>query len=76
MCPDCNGLGTKMEVDPDLIVEHPELSLMDGASRWVGNLRKKPGWHMRHMSALAEHYGADLEVPWKDLPQRFRDAIL
>ncbi len=76
MCPACNGLGTKMEVDPELIVEHPELSLMDGASRWVGNLRKKPGWHMRHMTALAQHYNADLELPWKDLPQKFRDAIL
>ena len=41
MCPDCNGLGTKLEVDPALIVEHPDLSLLDGASRWYGNVRKK-----------------------------------
>lgn len=76
MCPACNGLGTKMEVDPALIVEHPDLSLLDGASRWYGNVRKKPSWHVRHLQALADHYGVDLELPWKDLPQKFRDVIL
>jgi len=76
MCPACNGLGTKMEVDPALIVEHPDLSLLDGASRWFGVIRKKPSWHQNHMAALAEHYGVDLHVPWKDLPQKFRDVIL
>jgi len=76
MCPDCNGLGTKMEVDAGLIVEHPELSLLDGASRWYGNVRKKPTWHYRHLQAIAEHYGADLELAWKDLSEKFRDVIL
>ena len=77
MCPDCNGLGTKMEVDPGLIVEHPDLSLLDGASRWYGNVRKKKnGWHYNNLQAMADHYGVDLELPWKDLPQKFRDVIL
>jgi excinuclease ABC subunit A len=77
MCPDCNGLGTRMEVDPALIVEHPELSLNGGASRWYGTVRKKQSaWTVKHLQALAEHYGADLNTPWKDLPQSFRDVIL
>jgi len=77
MCPDCNGLGTRMQIDPNLIVVHPELSLLDGASRWHGNIRKKKNsWHMRHMQALADHYGVDLELPWNDLPQKFRDMLL
>ena len=76
MCPDCNGLGTKMEVDPGLIVEHPELSILDGASRWYGNVRKKPTWHYRHLQALAEHYGVDMELPWKDLPESFRNVLM
>jgi excinuclease ABC subunit A len=76
MCAACNGLGTRMEIDVNLIVEHPELSLLDGASRWLGNIRKKGGWHTRHMQSLADHYGVNLEVPWKDLPQKFRDVIL
>mgnify|MGYP000489446298 CR=1 FL=1 len=77
MCPECNGLGTRLEVDVDLIVEHPERSILDGASRWYGEIRKKKnGWHMRHMQALADHYGVDLNLPWNDLPQSFRDVLL
>lgn len=41
MCPACNGLGTKLEVDPALVVDQPHLSLLDGATRWYGDLRKK-----------------------------------
>jgi excinuclease ABC subunit A len=76
MCPDCNGLGSKMEVDPALIVEHPELSMLDGASRWYGNVRKKGGWHYNNLKTVADFYGVDLELAWKDLPQKFRDVIL
>ncbi len=77
MCPDCNGLGTKIEVDVDLVISDPNLSLMDGALRWYGELRKKKnGWGHRQLSAIADHYGVDLETPWKDLPQKFRDALL
>ena len=39
MCPECNGLGTKLEVDVNLIINDPALSLMDGALRWYGDLR-------------------------------------
>ena len=64
-----------MEVDPALIVEHPELSLMDGASRWYGDLRKKAAaGTTQPAERVAEHYGVDLETPWKDLPQKFRDV--
>ncbi len=76
MCPECNGLGTKLEVDPNLIIEHPELSIMDGASRWHGVPRKKKNWQYNHLVVLARHYGVDLETPWKDLPERFRHVIL
>jgi excinuclease ABC subunit A len=77
MCPDCNGLGTQLNVDPGLIIQDASLSLMDGALRWYGELRKKKeGWMMRELRAIAAHYGADLEIPWQDLPQRFRDAVL
>jgi excinuclease ABC subunit A len=77
MCPDCNGLGTKVEVDVDLIIQDPDLSLMDGALRWYGELRKKKnGWRHRQLQAISAHYGADLETAWKDLPQRFRDVLL
>ncbi len=76
MCPECNGLGTRMEVDPALIVEHPELSLMDGCSRWFGNLRKKKNWHYNGLKAIADTMGVDLETPWKDLSEDFKNTLL
>ena len=77
MCPECNGIGTQMRVDPDLIIVEPTLSLLDGASRWYGNLRKKKSsWSGNALNSLAEHYGVDLELPWNELPQKFRDVIL
>ncbi len=77
MCPDCNGLGTQMTVDTSLIVTNPERSLLDGALRWYGELRKrKDSMGMREAQSLATHYGVDLETPWQELPQRFRDVVL
>ncbi len=78
MCPECNGLGVKLQVDSGLIVEHPELSLMDGASRWFGDVRKKKRdhWMTHALYTMAEHYKVDLETPWKDLPEEFREVLL
>ncbi|MCB9421155.1 MAG: excinuclease ABC subunit UvrA [Ardenticatenaceae bacterium] len=76
MCPDCHGIGTQMQVDPDLIIEDPALSIMDGALRWYGNVRKKKNkWTTSQLKAIAEHYGVDLEMPWQELPERFRQAM-
>jgi excinuclease ABC subunit A len=76
MCPECHGLGTKMEVDPDLIIKDPSLSIMDGAVRWYGELRKKEGgWTWRQLNSIAKYYGVDLETPWQDLPQNFRNIL-
>jgi len=77
MCPECNGLGTKLEVDPALIVQDPTLSVLDGALRWYGNLRKKNSqWQIHQLQSIARHYGVDLETPWQDLPQHFRDVLI
>jgi len=77
MCPECNGLGTKLEVDPILIIHDPTLSIMDGALRWYGNVRKKNSrWQIHQLESIARHYGVDLETPWQDLPQTFRDVLI
>jgi excinuclease ABC subunit A len=77
MCPECTGLGTQLKVDPDLVIKDPRRSLMDGALRWYGELRKKRGsWNFRHLKAVADHFDADLERPWHELPQRFREVVL
>ncbi len=77
MCPDCHGLGTQMEVDPALIVSDASKSLMDGALRWYGELRKKKdSWTLKQLQAMATHYQVDLETAWQDLPESFRNVIL
>lgn len=76
-CPDCNGLGTQMTVDPDLIIEYPEKSLLDGASRWYGDVRKKgESWTMNNLKTIASHYGVNLTTPWNELPEKFRQVVL
>ena len=76
MCPECNGLGTKLVIDPECIVTRPHLSLLDGASIWHGDVRNKPRWWARNLGTLAEHYGVDLELPWNELPQKFQEVVL
>jgi len=78
MCPECNGLGVVLQVDPDLVVTKPHLSLIDGASPWYGSFRKKGegSWMARNITAIADHYGVDLEQPWNALPESFRQVLL
>ena len=78
MCNECNGLGVRLQVDPELIIEHPELSLLDGASRWYRDLRKKGegAWQVSNLTSIAQHYGIDLDTPWNQLPEAFRSVVL
>jgi len=77
MCDECNGLGVKLQVDVDLIIDKPHLSIMDGACRWYGNLRKNPSqWRASSLNSISEYYNADLEKPWNALPEDFKNAIL
>ncbi|MBC8330907.1 MAG: excinuclease ABC subunit UvrA [Anaerolineae bacterium] len=77
MCDTCNGLGVHLQVDPDLIVEKPHLSLLDGASRWYGNIRKKKSkWRASQLKVIADHYDVDIENPWNELSEEFRQTLL
>ncbi|MCX7711107.1 MAG: excinuclease ABC subunit UvrA [Clostridia bacterium] len=81
MCPDCNGIGLKLSIDPELIISNPERSILDEASPWWGNLRKhrqKPNanWMRGEVLALAEEMKVDLELPWNQLPEDFRQQAL
>ncbi|MBN2499538.1 MAG: excinuclease ABC subunit UvrA, partial [Anaerolineales bacterium] len=77
MCPECNGLGIQLQVDPDLIVTKPQLSLLDGATTWYREIRKKQdSWGARHLQAVAEQLNVDLETPWQELPEEFRHVLL
>lgn len=81
MCSECDGLGTKMSVSPELIVAYPEKSILDGASVWWGELRKyikKPtgNWMKGEVIALAQNMEIDLEKPWNTLPEDFKHKAL
>jgi excinuclease ABC subunit A len=74
-CPDCTGLGTKMEVDPELIVSDPEKSLKEGAiAPWAGG--HVSDYFDRLIEALADALGFRLDTPWARLPAKARKALL
>lgn len=76
-CPSCNGLGYRLEFDPDLVVPDPERSIMDGAVVPWGRLEaKKDSWTLNTVQNLARAYNFSLDVPWKDLSELSQQLIL
>jgi len=76
-CPTCAGLGTRLEVDPELIVPNPALTLHEGAVLYWGELRKKKdGWGYRALQHISRHYDFDLDTPWRELPERARQVLI
>lgn len=74
-CPDCSGLGIRKEVDPDLVVPDPALSLNDGAiAPWSRGQTAE--YFTRLLSGLAESVGFSMKTPWEDLPLKARKAVL
>jgi len=77
-CPDCQGLGSKLEIDPDLILPDPERSLREGAIvalEWNGP-RDQGGYYWQMVEAVAKRYHIDLDAPAGSLPQEKLDKIL
>jgi excinuclease ABC subunit A len=73
-CQACDGLGSTMEYDPDLIVPNPDLSLREGA---VIPWANRNSMHfVEFLDALTQHYGTDIYTPYKDLPATFRHELL
>jgi excinuclease ABC subunit A len=69
-CPDCQGLGGRLEIDPDLLIPDRELSLNDGAiiaSEWRGP-REEGGYYWQALEAVASAYKIDLNAPVQELP--------
>jgi excinuclease ABC subunit A len=76
MCPECNGLGTKMDFDPERFVE-ADKSLLDGGLRPWGELRKKKSsYTYKEAQQIVAHFGQDLETPWSELSAECRQALL
>ena len=74
-CPECHGLGTRMEVDPELVVTDPSATLAEGAvSPWTG--AHVAEYFQRLLKALGDELGFDMDTPWEQLPAKARKAIL
>ena len=84
-CPECDGLGIKIEIDPDLVVPDKDKSVNGGAleawanpvttrtHRWKGSWS---GYYADMLNTAAGENGIDLDKPWKDLPRSHRDMLL
>ncbi|MEV7596649.1 excinuclease ABC subunit UvrA [Kitasatospora sp. NPDC089797] len=74
-CPDCSGLGNRMEVDPELVVPDPERSLAEGAIHpWSAGHAKE--YFQRLIDALGEELGFRTDIPWAGLPARAKKALM
>jgi excinuclease ABC subunit A len=73
-CDRCTGLGSQMEIDPELVVPDPSLSIGEGAlAPWANSASS---YYEQVTEAIAERYGVDLDAPWEELPQEQRDVFL
>jgi excinuclease ABC subunit A len=73
-CERCTGLGSQREIDPELIVPDPALSIAEGAlAPWANSASN---YYEQITEAIAERYGVDLEAPWSELSQEDRDLFL
>nr|WP_223277582.1 excinuclease ABC subunit UvrA [Janibacter sp. YB324] len=75
-CPKCTGLGTELEVDPELVVPDDDLTLAEGAIAPWAQGTQSAQYFQRTMAALGDDLGFDMDTPWRALPSRARTALL
>ncbi len=75
-CPECKGLGTKLNIEPELVIPNQRLTLAEGAVRPWSKTTSRLTWYSRIMQAVAEEYGFSINTPIKDLPKKYLDVIL
>ena len=73
-CPECKGLGYKIEIDPDLVIPDRSLSIIEGAiAPWGNNMDT---YYMKMLRTVVEHYGYTVETPIEDMDEKVIDIIL
>lgn len=74
-CPVCTGLGSRLEVDPELVIPNGRLTIAEGAIRPFNRVAMD-AWYMKKLQAVADRYGFSLHEPTADLTQENRERIL
>jgi len=75
-CPECTGLGTKLEIVPELVIPNPRLTLAEGAIRPWSKTTSRISWYNRMLAAVAEEYGFSMNTPVKNMPKKYLDVVL
>ncbi|MBL8845418.1 MAG: excinuclease ABC subunit UvrA [Hyphomicrobium zavarzinii] len=75
-CPECDGLGTELQFEPDLVVPDQTLSLKDGAVYPWSRTGNTSPYYEQTLEALAKHYKVPMSMPWERLPKHVQLAIL
>jgi excinuclease ABC subunit A len=73
-CPECDGLGAKNRVSPQLVIRDEEKSIAGGAIPFIS--RERDNIYFEMLVSLSEAYGFDLDTPWKELPDKIKKTIL
>jgi excinuclease ABC subunit A len=74
-CPECSGIGTKLEVDEELIIPDDQISINDGAiAPWAGGQSSE--YFLRLLEALAKEMKFSLDTPWKKLSVKAKEAVI
>ncbi len=75
-CPECTGIGFKLEIDPELIIPDPSKSLRDGAIEpWNGS-KTQTQYYQHLLEGLADELGFDMDTPWEKLDKDVRQAVM
>ncbi len=76
-CTECQGLGTRAEMDADLIIPDPSRTIRDGAVEpWASGMERGEGWTFEFVEHLSRSLGIDLDTPWAKLSKQHKDVIL
>jgi excinuclease ABC subunit A len=75
-CPECTGLGSKLEIDPDLVIPNKDLSIAEGAIRPWSRASTHDSYYSHILGAVANHYGFSSKVPLRELTPEQLDVIL
>src|SRR5205809_3538128 len=75
-CPACHGLGTQLVCDPDLMISDPDKTLAEGAiTPWRRGTKRMQAYYRHLQTALVKHFHVDEDVPFRDLPEQFKNAL-